>query len=324
MSTQRFLCAWIGALGLAAGAFGQTYVQISVNSSTVTIPTGINASGEIAGFYAGSSGQRHGFVRDPSGRITTFNVPGSSGTLTFGINKSGAIAGYYVDPSGALPGYVRDPEGNFATFNPPGSIQTWPLSINAGGAVTGYYYESISVSHGFLRQANGELIVFDPAGCCINASGVIAGTYFDANGRRYGFVRHPDGTIESFDVPGSDDAFVTAINDAGAVTGQFGNFNTGFVRDPQGNFTTFFAGRETFPSSINNKGAIAGLYQPSNGAQLSGFVRSPDGTITSFVPPFCAQHGIPASSVFINDSGVITGYCTDDASRHLVGWVRYP
>ena len=38
-----------------------------------------------------------------------------------------------------------------------------------------------------------------------------------------------------------------------------------------------------------------------------GFVRSPDGTITSFVPPFCNSTSTEPAS--INDEGVITGTC---------------
>jgi hypothetical protein len=324
MFAAKLMCSWIGAFVPVAGAFCQTYVKISVDLVTTTVPTGINAEGEIVGFYWSSGGPSHGFIRDPRGTITPFDVPGSSSTYTFGINRSGAIAGYYIDLSGALHAYVRDPEGNFTTFDPPGSIQTFPLSINAGGAVTGSYFESNLATHGFVRRADGKLILFDPAGSSINAEGEIAGTYRDANGNVHGFVRHPDGTFESVDVPEGTGTQVVAINNAGAITGHFGNFNTGFVRDPQGNFKTFIDGHETFPSSINNKGAIAGFYLPGGGAQASGFVRSPDGTISSFVPPFCAQHGIPVSSVFINDKGVTTGYCTDDVSRHLVGWVRFP
>jgi len=67
----------------------------------------INEKGEIAGFNSG------GFVRDPNGTITTFNVPGSSATTAFSINDEGAITGYYFASPGVAHGYVRDPEGNF-------------------------------------------------------------------------------------------------------------------------------------------------------------------------------------------------------------------
>jgi hypothetical protein len=49
MFAERLICSWIGALGLAAGAFCQTYVQFSVDAGTG--PSSINEKGEIAGTY---------------------------------------------------------------------------------------------------------------------------------------------------------------------------------------------------------------------------------------------------------------------------------
>jgi hypothetical protein len=45
MFAERLICSWIGALGLAAGAFCQTYVQLSPGSNNFV--TGINQKGEI-------------------------------------------------------------------------------------------------------------------------------------------------------------------------------------------------------------------------------------------------------------------------------------
>jgi len=150
----------------------------------------------------------------------------------------------------------------------------------------------------------------------------------DANHRPHGFVRRPSGTFVSFDVPASTQTSPLSINNAGAVTGFANGTNGlffGFVRDPQGKFTSFNPGFYTFPRSINNEGAIAGYFQPTNGAPYSGFVRSPGGTITSFIPPFCAG-SIQVGAVFVssNDKGVATGYCTADVGRNSVGWVRVP
>jgi len=40
MFAERLLCSWIGVLGLAAGAFCQTYVQIAVDGEAT--PSSIN------------------------------------------------------------------------------------------------------------------------------------------------------------------------------------------------------------------------------------------------------------------------------------------
>jgi hypothetical protein len=91
MFAARLICA----LGLAAGAFCQTYVQFSVDQST--FPQSINENGEIAGYYLDFASHYHGFVRDPVGTITTFDVPGSSITQAFSINDEGAITGSFTN-----------------------------------------------------------------------------------------------------------------------------------------------------------------------------------------------------------------------------------
>jgi hypothetical protein len=53
---------WVGAVGLAPGAFCQTYVRFYVvlppglTPAQETVPTSINEHGEIAGYYTFGSG----------------------------------------------------------------------------------------------------------------------------------------------------------------------------------------------------------------------------------------------------------------------------
>src|SRR5215469_7366452 len=186
MFAERLVCSWIGALGLAAGAFCQTYVGIvPVPGDISTFPTGINEAGSVAGYYLNPAGSDipDGFVRDAGGTITTFAADFlfKSAHAT-GINGAGAITGNYFNSlQFDTGGFVRDPEGNFTYFDPPGSVSTFPQSINAGGAITGYY--SSTGVHGFVRLDNGTLISFDPPGSIattalsINAKGAITGYY---------------------------------------------------------------------------------------------------------------------------------------------------
>ncbi len=77
-----------------------------------TTALAINGDGAITGSYADTSGANYGFLRDPSGVITSFDVlhmAGSYGTLATGINAAGSIAGYYYDPSMVAHGFVRRP-----------------------------------------------------------------------------------------------------------------------------------------------------------------------------------------------------------------------
>ena len=76
MFAQRLICLWIGAFGLAAGAFGQTYVEFIAQSvgSEYTYPYSINEAGVIAGTSSINDGlgPLSGFVRDVAGPSLCF------------------------------------------------------------------------------------------------------------------------------------------------------------------------------------------------------------------------------------------------------------
>jgi hypothetical protein len=105
MFAARFVCSWIGAFGLAAGAFCQTYVPFSVDGGA--FPSSINEKGEIAGAYSDFVGNLHGFVRDAAGTITPFDVPNSNRAQANSINAAGVITGSYSTPQAR--GFVRHP-----------------------------------------------------------------------------------------------------------------------------------------------------------------------------------------------------------------------
>jgi hypothetical protein len=60
----------------------------------------------ITGYYNEANLVIHGFVREPGGKITSLDPPGSISTKPVGINASGIIAGSYSDTNG-MHGFVR-------------------------------------------------------------------------------------------------------------------------------------------------------------------------------------------------------------------------
>jgi hypothetical protein len=122
---------------------------------------GFNQFGAIAGIWSDSNSVNHGFIRNPSGKITTFDAPGAgSGTeqgtgcysdCPVSINDWGAVTGEYIDANNNYHGYLRSPEGKIVSFDPSGSVFTLSFSINDGGVITGYYADANFVYHGFLR-----------------------------------------------------------------------------------------------------------------------------------------------------------------------------
>jgi hypothetical protein len=111
-------------------------------------------------------------------------------------------------------------------------------------------------------------------------------------------VRNPRGTFKTFDAPGADTTAgdfngttPTSINDSGAITGTYSDtngFGHGFVRSPDGKFTSFdvpgAGGYGSGPQAINFEGAVVGYYTDSNFA-FHAFLRRPNGKFTTWVDP---------------------------------------
>jgi hypothetical protein len=141
----------------------------------------------------------------------------------------------------------------------------------------------------------------------------------------------------TFDAPGADTkpgdnngTYSSGINAWGAITGSYQDTNNafhGFLRSPEGKFTTFEAPgantgsyNGTSPTSINDLGAITGNYTDAN-SFTHGFLRSPNGHFTTFDVPGVGGYG--SFPISLNLEGAIVGYYTD--SNYLFhSFVRHP
>jgi hypothetical protein len=262
--------------------------------------TGINGSGQIAGWYlVGSSNTSHGFLRDHNGTITIIDEPSGIGTTSvFGLNDLGGLAGTYWVSTGpftfTIYGFVRNPNGVFTSFSDALSTDTEAVAINSMGQAAGFYAALAEPSpRGFVRSQSGKLTGYDPPGStglfafAINRGEQIAGYYFDSNGIMHGYLRNSNGSISVIDAPGAGTSLFTgtlalSINDAGQVTGYTINNSLAwesFVRDASGGIMTFNAPKAgttgyhgTQASSINANGTVTGYYTDANGI-AHGFVR---------------------------------------------------
>jgi hypothetical protein len=144
-------------------------------------------------------------------------------------------------------------------------------------------------------------------------------------------------SIITFDVPGADTkpgdnngTYSSGINASGAITGSYqdtSNALHGFLRSPEGKFTTFEApGADTgayngtSPAAINDLGVITGSYTDANSVS-HGFLRSPNGKFTTFDAPSAGGYGTTA--IALNLEGAVVGYYTD-ANFLFHSFVRYP
>ncbi len=313
-------------------------VSFDPPGSTFTVPYGINESGTIVGYYQDAQFIYHGFVRDLSGSITTFDAPGAAiapnaGTLAFGINDAGQIVGYYSPATapGTSIGYIRDAIGTITSIQASNATYTQPSAINSAGQVAGcaarnlYCNDIGSHDEGIVRDISGNITVSFPQNSItvnplsINSKGDVTGFYLDSKNSFHGFTRASTGKITEFDAPGAYSLGGSAgtrpwsINDNTAVAGfyQDATLRTrGFVRDPKGNITSFDAPgtlTQTTAVAINAGGAITGWYSDSTGA-THGFFRDHLGTFTGFDAP--GGQG-ETYGISLNRSGQIVGYYLD-------------
>src|SRR5205814_5201693 len=181
-----------------------------------TFPFSINARGLIVGYFQDPSGATHGFLRNSTGAVSTFDVPGSISTVRQSINTGGDFTGTWQGANFTVHGFLETSGGKLTLFDVAGAIQTNPTILNSDDAITGYYADANDVIHSFVRDPHGNVTTFDAPGVGpfggsrfgtqalgINAGGTITGFYADATPNSHGFVRAPDGTITVFDAPGA-------------------------------------------------------------------------------------------------------------------------
>jgi hypothetical protein len=177
---------------------------IAVEGSAETSIAGINARGDVTGWYLRSP-EIAGFVHTAQGKVTTFDF--GSAALPTSINDAGTITGYYLVPVGSDDNwnheFIRSPDGDMTTFTPPGTIWSGFLGINDEGTITGNYQLPPSTSNpavyfAFVRHREGKIATIAPESgwqtmaTGINQWGVIIGYYYNATGAgAFGFLRIP-------------------------------------------------------------------------------------------------------------------------------------
>jgi hypothetical protein len=236
----------------------------------------------------------------------SFDAPGAGtgagmGTYPVAINQANAVTGNYYDGSFVSHGFVRAHGVVTASFDAPNAINgTFPVGINSEGAITGYFYDANLIPHGFLRATDGSIVAFDAPGAvngtsplAINSSGEITGNFADLNVVLHGFLRTRDGRITTFDVAGAGSGFLDG-------TLAFGN-------SPFGGTSAGIAADRTITGAYADMGV------------LHGFIRSPDGSISTFDVPDGSYTGPTALG---KDEGITGSYFEPIAGNPLGGNFR--
>ncbi|MBS0642420.1 MAG: PEP-CTERM sorting domain-containing protein [Acetobacteraceae bacterium] len=299
MRTLVLLGAAIGVLA-APAAKAAEFTFYDIPSSLGTVATGVNDSGQVAGYYQTE-------VQDPNPRsvnrgftstvatpgvVATVHAPGYDATQLFSINNAGVSAATLVPILAAGPPPTTGGTVG-ATYNgvfsppifPPQAVDgplknAFAQGVNTAGTVVGYYRDTASTTtFGFTFAggvytnpiSNGGQPTFLTG---INGAGTAVG-YYQGGGTTHGITYNGLFSAD-IDVPGATDGtFATGLSDGGEVVGYFidGSGTHGFVL-VDGIFTTIDvpgALGVTQILGINNRHQVAGYYVNDEGKQI-GFV----------------------------------------------------
>jgi len=350
------------ALALTAPANAQQLISFNAPKAGAgagqgTSAIGINLKGTITGTVKDSYNVTRGFVGTLKRGFRTFEAPDADanvgGTYPVAINEFDVITGYSVDGNSVAHGFVRTPDGTITIFDMPNDAEpggTYPAGINNLAAVVGVYLDANYTAHGFVRAAEGKITTFDdPAGGSgpwqgtwpynINDFGVIVGATTYPDSSSHGLLRTLNGSYHDFEFPSETNWSSAYINDLGVIVGSYAQApDTDLVayrrtadgkmtvlQTPGEGVTTDYEFEGTYVSAVNILGATTGQVL-NNDAELSAFVRDPEGKVPVF--GYKDQAAVPGSytgsaGLAINAAGVVVGYWNDrNFATH--GLVRLP
>jgi hypothetical protein len=272
-----------------------TFTTIDVPGAKVTEINGINAAGDMVGFYGQNDiGPNSGFLYS-NGAFTYFDYPGQTVTVPGGINDSGLIVGYATqnaDKRFKVVGFLYDGT-TFTKLRDGNDTATYGFGINNAGIVVGRA-GNLNVARAFQMRNNqyktisfpGQYTSSDAVG--INNLGQIAG--FTSGGTLNGYL-YKSGKFQPINFPGAVETAALGINDNGIVVGWYA-ISSGCVcgfATKNGKYISFSfpLANATFAIGINKFGRIVGAYV-SGDQTYHGFVTSPI-TEADFERPGCCQ-----------------------------------
>ena len=266
----------------------------------------INSQGGMVGSFVDANGLYQPYVRTPTGRFVSLNLPRADKLEYFfvhGINDAQTLVSRTKVVDGVPLTYIGTFQSGLRDFKVPGSVSTEGYNINQDGSIVGNYESADGSIHGFIaRPAQDTDAPVDP-------EPVVATTYGTY-------------TFETIDVPGAEILVLTASSDfedyAGNARSADGEKEVGFTLI-DGVFTTYdFPGsKNTYFYALGNDGRAAGHYEDSEGLHRgvileNGELREynfPDAVETEIYGISDATGALTGN--FIDASGVRRGFSGD-------------
>ena len=275
MKTKLPLLHVVAAVLLAP--FGQTFADPPVTfdvlstfnypGAVTTTLTGINAEGDVAGFFTPDNSATDGFIRFRNSLSTPITEPNDHANTTRvnDINDDGTICGYYQRADFHWYGFTAS-GGTFSEVNS-GALDTYVVGVNNAGNTCGYtgnpsgpFVIIDGTANSFAIPGADYTIAVD-----INNLNQCVG-YYAVGQRTFGFRRDADGTFTyPITRPGAIDTYLFGINDNGLMVGfvydSAGAGHAIFFQSPDKSAIYDYPGAvATSFWGINNRGVISGSF----------------------------------------------------------------
>ena len=208
------------------------FTAIDFPGAILTNAQGINAQGEIVGFYTDTAGRTHGFSQS-GGFWRSIDFPGSDASQALGIGPAGDVVGTYQRPgepgpiAGAIPihGFLMTRRGGFVKVDYPGHQNTITQRILPDGTILGCYHDGdrMGTMFGMAISRHGSESTTESMSMHNGATPdaqLIVGLFTDMDGRGKGYVIRR-GAFSAFEVPGSAQTQAWDVNPAGLIVGVY-------------------------------------------------------------------------------------------------------
>jgi hypothetical protein len=269
------------SFGASSRALGISFdfETIDYPRATLTVVSGINAGGDIVGWYADADKKQHGFVRTGEDAWTSIDFPTEDhsnpvfATDARGIGPGGDIVGTYrlaQEPT-TVPahGYLLSKHGVFSHVDQSDHVNTIAQRILPNGTILGCYHDTntMDTMHGMVTSRTG-VNAFDMGMTMHNGATPdgkrITGLWSDSTNHGHGYLLEGNDFM-SFDVPGSASTAAWDMNPRREIVGVYTGADKkvhGFVVDADWQFTTIDVSGATITRAfgINSGGDVVGAY----------------------------------------------------------------
>lgn len=247
------------------------FTSIEVPGATMTAAQGINAAGEVVGWYFTTDGRQHGFVMKGTG-FTTVDYPGAFYTDVRGIGPNGELVGNFSaenEPGVAFHGFRMNARGEFTAVHYEGHLYEILQRILPDGTILGCRHDenTTHTMRGIVINAQGGNSEIGTHASMHNGAtpdlSRIVGLYTNMTvGRVEGYVID-NGVFTALLVPGAMMTAAWDVNPRGDIVGIFrdGAGFHGFIWTEAGPTTLDFPGAaHTRAFGVNAAGDVVGTY----------------------------------------------------------------